>query len=61
MRDEADRKSWADVLEAAAAIAVVVAAFLFARQYRESLSFEEDVEPLSLTLQREAAEVNATL
>ncbi|MGD9544887.1 MAG: hypothetical protein AB7F41_00470 [Methylocystis sp.] len=61
MRDEGDKKSWTDILEAAAAVAVVVAAFLFARQYRESLSDDEDLAPLSLTLEQEAAEVNATL
>jgi hypothetical protein len=48
-------------LETAVLIAVVAAAFLLARQTRESLSLDEDPEPLSLTLEREAAEVNATL
>lgn len=60
MRDESE-KSWTDVLEAAALIAVMAAAFFLARQTRESLSLDEDPEPLSLTLEREAAEVNATL
>ncbi|MBM3564105.1 MAG: hypothetical protein FJX48_13440 [Alphaproteobacteria bacterium] len=61
MTDERDTKSWTGAWEAAVVIAVVVAAFLLARQTRESLSLDEDPEPLSLTLEREAAEVNATL
>ncbi|WP_292530941.1 hypothetical protein [Methylocystis sp.] len=61
MSDEKDAKSWMGPLEAAALIAVVAAAFFLARQTRESLSLDEDPEPLSLTLEREAAEVNATL
>jgi len=56
-----DTKSWTGALETAVLIAVVAAAFLLARQTRESLSLDEDPEPLSLTLEREAAEVNATL
>ncbi len=61
MRDERDKKSWTGVLEAAVLIAIMAAAFLLGRQTRESLSLDEDPEPLSLTLEREAAEVNATL
>ncbi len=61
MTDERDAKSWTGAWEAAAVIAVVAAAFFLARQTRESLSLDEDPEPLSLTLEREAAEVNATL
>ncbi|HEY8125780.1 MAG TPA: hypothetical protein VIF88_10205 [Methylocystis sp.] len=49
------------VWEAAALILVVATAFLLARQYRESLYVDEAPEPLSLVLEREAAEVNATL
>ncbi len=61
MTDERDAKSWTGAWEAAAVIAVVAAAFFLARQTRETLSLDEDPEPLSLTLEREAAEVNATL
>ncbi|MFO1124095.1 MAG: hypothetical protein U1E25_01600 [Methylocystis sp.] len=61
MTDESDTKSWTGAWEAAVVIAVVVAAFFLARQTRESFSLDEDTEPLSLTLEREAAEVNATL
>ncbi len=61
MTDESDAKSWIGAWEAAAVIAVVAAAFLLARQTRESLSLDEDPEPFSLALEREAAEVNATL
>lgn len=61
MTDERDAKSWTGAWEAAIVIAVVASAFLLARQTRESLSIDEDPEPLSLTLEREAAEVNATL
>ena len=59
--DERDTKPWMGALEAAALIAIVAAAFLLARQYRESLSDDEIPEPVSLALEREAAEVNATL
>ena len=61
MTDERDAKSWTGAWEAALLILVVAAAFLLARQTRESLSLDEEPEPLSLTLEREAAEVNATL
>ncbi|MGJ0531765.1 MAG: hypothetical protein ACR65W_00460 [Methylocystis sp.] len=61
VRDESDTKSWLGVWEAAALIVVVATAFLLARQYRESLNVDEPLEPLSLALEREAAEVNATL
>ncbi|MGD9541241.1 hypothetical protein [Methylocystis sp.] len=61
MTDETDAKSWIGAFEAAVVIAVVAAAFLLARHTREVLSLDEDPEPLSLTLEREAAEVNATL
>jgi hypothetical protein len=59
--NDENTKSWMGALEAAALVAVVVAAFLIARHYRESLSDEEDSAPISLALEREAAEVNATL
>ena len=61
VRDESDTKSWMGVWEAAALIVIVATAFLLARQYRESLNVDEPLEPLSLALEREAAEVNATL
>ncbi|MGJ0510767.1 hypothetical protein [Methylocystis sp.] len=61
VRDDSDTKSWMGVWEAAALIVIVATAFLLARQYRESLNVDEPLEPLSLALEREAAEVNATL
>lgn len=61
MRDEREGKSWTGALEAAVLIGVAATAFLLARQYRESLSIEDVSEPISLALEREAAEVNATL